>query len=134
MTSAIYDTFTAALANNTQAPVADALEEVAVANGRHPMTSMTTQRRAAQERADRISDACTDERRRFNAAIDAGADVSLPTFSGSYRMRYVDSQWWYHTDGNGGFGQSWCGCNDGTWAGLLAQAGVARNPLFAEVR
>jgi hypothetical protein len=29
------------------------------------------------------------------------------------RIRYVDADYWAHTDGNGGFGSSWC-CHAGT--------------------
>jgi hypothetical protein len=101
---------------------------------------MTTTRRARQlerERLERVTEACVDERRRFNAAIAAGAQISLTvaTYEEPLRVSGVDSNWWYHTPaGNGGFGCSWAGCNDGTWSDLLRQAGVARHPLFAEVR
>mgnify|MGYP005813426339 CR=1 FL=1 len=77
-------------------------------------------------------EATADERKRFNAAISAGAVIMLPTFNGEYRIRYVDQDWWYHTDGNGGFGHSWAGCNDGCWADLMAKAGLARHPRFAQ--
>ncbi len=94
---------------------------------------MTKQQRKAQdERRQKVNNAVSDEFARFNRAIESGKTVLLPTFSGQYAVKYVDSNFWYHTDGNGGFGQSWAGCNDGTWANLLAQAGVARNPLFQE--
>lgn len=93
------------------------------------------QRKAQREalaRLGSVTEASADERQRFNAAITAGATVMLPTFNGPYRIQYVDRDFWYHTDGNG-VGQSWCGANDGTWASLLASAGIKRNPLFAHL-
>jgi hypothetical protein len=86
--------------------------------------------KAAAERLARHSAAVADEGARFNEAIRAGAVVMLPTFSGSYRVQYVDQDFFYHTDGNGGFGQSWAGCNNAVWADLLQQAGIERNPLY----
>lgn len=86
------------------------------------------ERKAAAARLEAVTAAVNDEAARFNRAIAAGVVVMLPTFNGAYRVEYVDSNFWYHTDGNGGFGQSWAGCNDGTWANLLSAAGVPRNP------
>ena len=83
------------------------------------------------DRFVQVQNAITDEMTRFNAAIRNGAIITLKTFSGEYRVKWVDCDFWYHTDGNGGFGQSWAGCNNGKWADLLTQANVCRNPLFA---
>lgn len=94
---------------------------------------MTRQQRKAQdERRQQVLLALSDEFSRFNRAIESGKIVKLTTFSGQYTVKYVDSQFWYHTDGNGGFGQSWAGCNNFVWADLLAQAGIDRNPLFLQ--
>ncbi len=81
-------------------------------------------------RTELVFAACQDERIRFNKAIQRGARVVLHTFSGDYQVKYVDADWRYHTDGNGGHGQSWCGANDGTWDNLMKQADCKRDPLF----
>lgn len=80
---------------------------------------------ARNNRMSIIAEAVKQEMTNFNNAIKNGAEVYLDTFNGKYAVKYVSPDFWYHTDG-GGFGQSWCGCNDGTWANLLKQAGVGR--------
>ena len=73
--------------------------------------------------------AAQDERQRFNEALRNGAKaVLLDTFNGQRVVEWVDSNWWYHVKGE----TSFAGCNDGTWANLLQQAGVPRNPAFAK--
>lgn len=93
---------------------------------------MTRSRQLSNVRLQKVMAAIVDEKERFNTAIRSGAIVMLTTFNGPYRVKYVDEEFWYHTDGNGGLGQSWCGCNDGKWADLLRQANVTRNPLFQD--
>ena len=89
-------------------------------------------RKAQRERADAVTAAVADEMQRFNAAIRAGAVVRLGTHCGSHQVSHVSTGFWYYTpEANGGFGCSWAGCNDATWARLLHQAGVVRHPLFA---
>lgn len=90
----------------------------------------TTTRKAQDDRLAACVAAVSDEQARFNKAIAAGAVVSLDTFNGPCQVRRVSADFWYHTDGNGGYGRSWAGCNDWTWANLLAQAGVERNRLW----
>ena len=80
--------------------------------------------------------ATADERTRFNAALANGATATLPTAFGPYTVDGVDADWWYHchpasANQNWANARSFAGCNDGAWADLLAQAGVARNPRFA---
>lgn len=80
---------------------------------------------ARNNRTSIIAEAVKQEQINLNTAIKNGAKVYLKTFNGEYLVKFVSPDFWYHTDG-GGFGQSWCGCNDGAWANLLKQAGVSR--------
>ena len=91
---------------------------------------LRAQRKRERERFEAVMQAAQDERVRFNLAIQAGAEPILQTAFGPYTVTAVTRDWWYSTTANRSFG----GCNDGAWADLLHQAGVARNPLFAEVR
>lgn len=85
-------------------------------------------RAAAAADFEAMMAASADERIRFNRAIANGARVILPTAFGPYRVTSVGQDWWYQTDAL----RSFAGCNDGCWADLLAQAGVARNPRWAK--
>lgn len=92
---------------------------------------------AALARLSAVSAAVADEQARFNAALAAGAraHLTVATYPAPLLVSRVDAAFWYYTPAsNGGFGSSWAGCNDGTWADLLRQAGVARNPMFGEVK
>ena len=89
------------------------------------MTSKTDRRLTA------VREAVVDEQIRVNAAIKSGKVAHVQTFNGPYVLRYVDSNFDYHTDGNGGFGQTWSGCNDGEWARIMRELGLDRNRLFA---
>ena len=73
-----------------------------------------------------INEALAKEVAMLNDAIGNGAEVYLKTHAGPFKLLTVTRDLWYITDGNGGYGLSWCGCNDGTWANLLSQAGVER--------
>jgi hypothetical protein len=93
--------------------------------------------KARRQRDEAVTAACHDEIDRFCEALRGGARAILDTFAGPYRVDGMSYEFWYysHTAGerrNDYNTRSWCGCNDGTWAGLLRQAGVERNPLFAE--
>ena len=81
-----------------------------------------------------VNEALHDERSRFNKAIDNGARVMLHTFNGDYLVAFITPQFEYFTPtSNGGWGNHWAGCNDGTWADLLKQAGVKRHPMWARL-
>lgn len=69
--------------------------------------------------------AAAAERAAFNQAIAAGAKVTLTTFCGDYKVLCVTEDWWYITVSANGYQRTWAGCNDGTWANLLKQAGLA---------
>lgn len=111
-----------------------------------PATPTRSQQIAARKARDARLQACTealrDERGRLNLALRDGAVVTVPNgFGIVYRLAVVDQSHWYHCAPVGADGtvshdplrtRSFAGCNDGTWAGLLAAAGVARHPLFAE--
>lgn len=91
-------------------------------------------KKAARERAAAVSAACADEIARFNAAVQAGAIVTIKvaTYEKPLQVSMVRADFTYYTPkANAGFGFSWHGCNDGQWSEMLRQAGVARNPLFA---
>jgi hypothetical protein len=94
-------------------------------------------RMADAERMRLLRAAVTDEMVRFNDALIDGATVVLTTFSGRYVVGCVTPDWMYVTHPEGQprtllNRSSWAGCNDGTWADLLRQAGVPRNPLFLD--
>lgn len=101
-------------------------------------TKVQTTREIARKRADAVHAACMDERIRFNAAVKAGHVAILPTFAGDYEVISVSSDHWYTTVRVGETARSsalnqrsWAGCNDGTWAMLMAAVGEKRHPLFA---
>ena len=92
---------------------------------------MTTKAKQAEtQHRMEIQAAVTDELQRMNRAVKNGVIVKVHTFNGDYTLLWVDADWQYHTDGNGGFGQTWMGCNDGGWVSMMRQAGLPRNPLF----
>lgn len=84
-----------------------------------------------QERRKAVSEAVIDEISRVNAAIQQGSYAHVRTFNGDYRLRGVNPTTFdYYTDGNGGFGQTWSGCNDSEWARIMHQLNLPRHPLF----
>lgn len=104
---------------------------------------MKTKRQEQKEQAQRmalVSGACADEIARFNLAVDRadaqGQKITIKTHSGTYRVCYMQTSFDLKTvalndSPRSMFTQTWALANDDRWAGLLAQAGVARNPLFA---
>ena len=91
------------------------------------MQTMTRrERREAADRHERVTEACASERKRFNAAIRPGYEPILQTFIGPQHVVRVTHDWWYQTRE----GRSWCGCNDGDWANMMAQLGLARDREF----
>jgi len=94
------------------------------------------ERAAAKVAAHELSIAVDDELARFNVCVqEMGAPVILHTAFGDYVVDYVDADWWYHTHPVGQVkdsfnARSFCGCNNGTWASLMEQAGCSRNPRF----
>ena len=103
-------------------------------SGRYSVTYCKCGRRKAKHASScdvclhSVMVAAQDERQRFNEALRNGAKaVLLDTFNGQRVVEWVDSNWWYHVKCE----TSLAGCNDGTWANLLQQAGVPRNPEFA---
>lgn len=98
---------------------------------------MKTKKQITSKRAKLVAAAVQDETQRLNQALESGALVILKTAFGPYVLEYVSVDLWYHTHPAGqrrdNFNhRSFAGCNDGTWANLLKQAGVERNPLFAD--
>ena len=81
-------------------------------------------------RAELVRAAVLDEVQRVNGAIAEGGYAYVKTFTGNHRLRFVARDFDYHTTGNGGFGQTWSGCNDPEWARIMAQLGLPRHPLF----
>lgn len=78
--------------------------------------------------------AVQDEVARLNAAIDSGEKVVLHTFAGDFPVKAITDDLWAHCgpDQNGVRPPyPFMLANDDTFAGLLAQAKVERNPLFA---
>lgn len=89
-------------------------------------------RKDATARMEAVKAAVSDEMVRFNAAISRGAIARLSNGEQVASVGNYPYDWMYSCPkANGGFGQTFYGANDGTWASLLAQAGVARHPLFA---
>lgn len=78
-------------------------------------------------RYNAVLTAAEEERRRFNEACTKGARPTMETAFGYYIVTFVSNEWWYSTTA----GRSFCGCNDRTWADLMAQVGLDRHPLFA---
>lgn len=103
-----------------------------------PRQQKLAERKAAQVRSEAVKAAVADEMTRFNAALADGKTAILPTAFGPYRVQSVNSEWWYccypaESKSNNWLSQrSFAGCNDGDWADLLAQVGVARNPFFVK--
>ena|SRR2546426_10700649 len=89
--------------------------------------------RSRARRQEAISAALQDERLRLNAAIVDGGVVMIRTFSGSFAVNYVTTDWSY-VCGTGRDQKLFCGYDDDEWADLLQQAGVPRNPLLASVQ
>lgn len=101
-----------------------------------PAQKAAITRKANKVRDERLAVCIRDnaeERRQFNLVVGRGVIITLVTAFGPYKVDYVDGEWWYHChriiDGvvdAGSFSRSFCGCNDGTWADLMAQAGIER--------
>ena len=74
--------------------------------------------------------AAASERMAFNAAVAGRAQKPvLETAFGPYEVLSVDRNWDYRCRRAGATGaadRTFCGCNDGAWARLMEQAGVAR--------
>ncbi len=93
------------------------------------------QRKAEKIRHEAVMNAAADELNRFNAAIASGATPILKTFRGEYIVKVISREW-----------DAWCApvsnpttrhleffalCNDGTFADLMQQANVERNPYWS---
>ena len=106
------------------------------------------ERKRQREAHQAMLDAAADERNRVNVALGRGGRAVLQTAFGEYEVRSVSDDWWYACVpvgtppddaplavaalGRGGETRSFCGCNDGAWASIMRQLGVARHPRFAE--
>jgi hypothetical protein len=79
--------------------------------------------------------AADSERRAFSLAVQSAARKPiLQTAFGEYEVLAVTPNWDYRCRPAGSNGQSertFCGCNDGDWASLLAQVNVSRHPRWA---
>lgn len=111
------------------------------------MTNLTAAQKAAETRKrnkardtrlEAFQDALSTERRLMNEAVANGAIVTVDTAFGPYVLSAVTNDHWYITHPadkrHDRFAQrSWCGCNDGEWAKMLAQAGIARQGINATI-
>lgn len=95
------------------------------------------ERKAQEERRRQVREALTDEIKRFNAAL-ADREIILPTAFGPYVVQFVtyDLDVGCHPQGQRRDpfnARTFLLANDERWHRLLAEAGVARHPLFAEI-
>ncbi len=92
--------------------------------------------KATAERLAKVTEALMVERMAVSQALSNGKKITLTTAFGEYELVRVSTDMWYGTYPVGQIRnqfshRSFAGCNDGQWADILKQAGVARHPLFA---
>ena len=79
--------------------------------------------------------AAQSERVAFNLAVQGAIQKPvIQTAFGPYEVLSVTREWDYHCRRAGSKGpadRTFCGCNDGTWANLLAQVKAPRHPRWA---
>ena len=85
-----------------------------------------------RENGSCVTCACFDEISRFNTALEGRKIViDWDSLAKGHTVIGMRQDFWLITTSPSGDRRSWCLCNDGRWARLLAMAGVARNPLFS---
>ncbi len=96
----------------------------------------SAERKEIEARRKEVNEAVIDERVRVNQALKT-RKITISTGFGPYELDGVTTNYDYITH-PAGEGKTWsnqrtfAGCNDGTWAKIMSDAGEKRNRTFAK--